>query len=246
MNIYGQGQAFYNDLIYPISPMYSTGLAELLDREVDGHDVIEFGVGTGRIAFPLLTRGYNVIGIDRSNAMLNELGHRDEDNLITKVKADFSIPLEALEPHQADAILLVCNAIFEAKELAAQRGVFANARRLLKTDGIFVVETVNPFPFLTVTGPRLRMQAISNDTLMFENTEVDPFSQRLTTTFLFFRAGEQPYSYKQSIRLMFPNEMDAIAASEGLTLRSRMAWWDGERANATSPHLISMYERADI
>lgn len=36
MNIYGQGQAFYNDLIYPISPMYSTGLAELLDREVDG------------------------------------------------------------------------------------------------------------------------------------------------------------------------------------------------------------------
>lgn len=40
MNFYGQRQAFYNDLIYPISPMYSTDLVELLDRENEGCDVI--------------------------------------------------------------------------------------------------------------------------------------------------------------------------------------------------------------
>ena len=44
----------------------------LLMRLVTGHDVLDVGIGTGRGSIPLAKAGYNVSGIDSSQAMLDE------------------------------------------------------------------------------------------------------------------------------------------------------------------------------
>lgn len=245
MNIYDNRNAFLNDIIYPISPAYEHDLSAFLHSEISGNNIVEFGVGTGRIAFPLADHGYNVVGVDRSVAMLAELNNRDENGVITQVNGDFSATLDM--PHnEYDAVLLVCNAIFEATELHTQRGVFRNARNLINSDGIFAVETINPLPLLKRTEARISTRALTSDMYLIEQTDVDPYSQWVTTLFIIFDSSTAPYSYRQSIRLMTPREMDAIAASEGLMLRSRMGWWNGSPASASSDRIISIYEREDF
>ena len=56
MNSYGEDQAYFNDILYPISAACEHGLDALLLRESNGDKIVELGVGAGRIALPLATR----------------------------------------------------------------------------------------------------------------------------------------------------------------------------------------------
>lgn len=246
MNSYGDDQAYLNDLLYPISAAYEQGLADLLMRESDGDRVVELGVGTGRVALPLATRGFNLIGVDLSESMLKELSRRDSFGAIKCIRADFTIPIEALPAHQTDAVLLMCNTIFEASDSPSQRNVFANARRLLTPEGVFVVETINPLLLLSRSESRVDLRTISADSYLLEKTEVDRLTQKATTLFLILTKDEDPLSYRQTMQLMTPKEMDSIAAGEGMSLRLRMSGWNGESVSDNSPQLISVYERDDF
>ena len=73
------GDAFadvYDDWYHDISDVDGTvDLLADLAAGFAGLPVLELGVGTGRLALPLASRGYEVIGLDASQAMLAKLEH---------------------------------------------------------------------------------------------------------------------------------------------------------------------------
>ena len=63
--------------------------------------VVDFGCGTGRTAIPLADRGYRVVAVDGSDAMLEVLALKCGGRPITPVKADLT-ELSGLEADSAD------------------------------------------------------------------------------------------------------------------------------------------------
>jgi SAM-dependent methyltransferase len=59
---------------------------ELADRR--GGPVLELGCGTGRVALHLARRGYEVIGLDREQELLDVLEQRAEGSRLTSLRAD--------------------------------------------------------------------------------------------------------------------------------------------------------------
>lgn len=66
--------ASYYDATRGLPPPVRDAVADVLSRELAGRrPVLEIGVGTGRIALPLVERGVDLVGIDLAAAMLERL-----------------------------------------------------------------------------------------------------------------------------------------------------------------------------
>ena len=63
--------AVYDETREPLTSEEVERLADLL-KERGVKSILEVGVGTGRIALPLLERGFEVYGVDLSNGMLQK------------------------------------------------------------------------------------------------------------------------------------------------------------------------------
>src|SRR4051794_38287061 len=66
---------------------------DLLAELAGDGPALEFGIGTGRIALPLSTRGISVDGIDLSRAMLRRLQAKPGADAVGVVAGDFSTAL---------------------------------------------------------------------------------------------------------------------------------------------------------
>ncbi len=87
-NSYGDGFAeVYDDWYADVTDVVAT-----VDRMVTvagaGGAVLELGVGTGRLAVPMVEAGLKVTGIDSSNAMLAQLAVRDPSSSVTLIAGD--------------------------------------------------------------------------------------------------------------------------------------------------------------
>ena len=107
----------------------------------EGGDVLEFAIGTGRIAIPLVERGVRVKGIELSNAMVRRLREKENgasieveigDMTSTHVSGDFSL------------VVLVFNTIDNLATQESQIDCFKNASGHLRTVGRFLIETQLP------------------------------------------------------------------------------------------------------
>lgn len=67
----------------------------IIRRQLRGKDIIDIGIGTGRAALPLIAKGYQVTGVDSSQAMLNEARRLAGDLPITLKLGDITrLPCE--------------------------------------------------------------------------------------------------------------------------------------------------------
>jgi SAM-dependent methyltransferase len=70
----------YYDRTRSMSAATTDAVAELLMAELEGRgSVLEIGIGTGRIALPLVARGASIHGIDLSHNMLDVLRRKSTD-----------------------------------------------------------------------------------------------------------------------------------------------------------------------
>lgn len=243
MNEYNKDNAALNDLLYPISNSYIEALTAFLSDELIGGEILELGVGTGRIALPLAEKGFSITGIDKSREMLDCLSRRDPRHSVNTVVADFECCLQDIIHGSFDCVLLLCNTVFAATNVNDQVKVFKNAQKLLNEEGIFVVETFNPFRYLGKETSQVSMREIAVETAVVEQFCVDSLSQMLHAVFLILRGDTAPMHFQQHLRLMTPREMDVVARLGGMELRHRMEWWDRRPAIATSSQIISVYEK---
>ncbi|MGW6598001.1 class I SAM-dependent DNA methyltransferase [Streptomyces sp. NPDC055036] len=80
----------YDSLIAPAAPTDSD--VELLREAVTGKDVLEVGVGTGRMAVPLAPISRSFTGLDNSPHMLDVLRTKDIRGEVDFVQGDFREP----------------------------------------------------------------------------------------------------------------------------------------------------------
>jgi SAM-dependent methyltransferase len=108
--------------------------------------VLEFAIGTGRIALPLVERGLRIDGIEQSAAMVDRLRAKPKGRDLDVTIGDMSTVTLA---GRYSLVYLIFNTIHNLLTQDEQVRCFENAARHLNDEGVFVVETGVPWD-----GPR--------------------------------------------------------------------------------------------
>jgi SAM-dependent methyltransferase len=197
---------------------------------------LELGVGTGRIALPLVERGVPVHGIELSNAMVAQMRAKPRGDEVGVTIGDFSTAtVDATFP----VAYLVANTIMNLTTQAAQVACFRNVAAHLEPGGCFVIEvgvpdlqrlppgeTVRPFHF-SETRWGLDEYDVAAQGLISHHLEVvDGSLQRLSIPF----------------RYVWPAELDLMAQLGGMTLRERWSGWNREPFTGDSRQHVSVWE----
>lgn len=210
-----------------------------LSELADGGAVLEFGIGTGRLALPLLERGIKVHGIEGSAEMAGKLRQKPGGDRIPVIIGDFS---------QADAgrrfalVVLAVNTIFALPHQQAQVDCFRNAARHLAPAGRFVIEAWVPDLGAFRHNRLVRPRVMQSDRISIETAELDPVEQIMRTTQAVFTDGSVRL-FPANHRYAWPAELDLMGQLAGLHREHRWADWTGSPFTADSEAHVTVYQR---
>ena len=211
-------------------------LAEL----AEGGPVLEFAIGTGRIAIPLAARGIEVWGIELSDDMLGVLATKPEAAAIHSVKGDMA---STRVPHEFSVVYLIFNTIVNLTTQDEQVACFENASRHLRPGGRFVVE---------VQVPPLRRLPAGTTGALFAATEnlvgiddfVDLTHRQLARSRHLLRQRDGSFcEASMPFRFVWPAELDLMARIARMALEHRWASWDGSPFTGDSESHVSVWRR---
>jgi SAM-dependent methyltransferase len=212
-------------------------VADLLAQLAGDGAALEFGIGTGRIAFPLAERGVGVAGIDSSEAMVARLRAKPGaeridvaigDFATTRVEGEFSL------------VYLVFNTIFNLVTQDAQVACFENAAAHLRKGGRFVIETGVPGLQSLPLGQTIIPFRADPDGVSFDVYDV--VTQRFTSQHYVIVDGRLE-AFPVELRYAWPAELDLMARIAGLRLEHRWAGWQREPFTSLSRSHVSVYEQ---
>lgn len=227
------------DLMYPDALGDIDDFCAFVRDRVKGDRVLEYAVGTGRLALPLSRAGLHVTGTDISDDMLAMLAAQNANGAVTAVNNDFIH--DRLEG-TFDAVLLMINTLFVARTLDEQIQVFQNAATNLTDDGFFLVETFNPSVYHAQVSSKLEMRNLDAGRVMFDQYSIEPISQLMFSQHTVLEGGT-PFSFTHLLHYMFPLEIDAVARNAGLHLAERVSHWSGVPYTGASLRCLSVYRK---
>ncbi len=202
--------------------------------------VLELGIGTGRLALPLVARGVEVHGIDASPAMVARLRAKPGGDAIPVVVGDFA-DVGSLVVDRYPVVVLAYNSLFELGSQDDQVRCFQGVAATLVEGGIFVVEAIAPD--LSNPGDAVTVVSAGEDAVRLQVTRHDPLGQVVTgQTVTFTDGGVELWPW--SIRYATVPEVDLMARVAGLRLRQRHGGWSGEAFTDASFRHVSVYERS--
>ncbi|HEX6307761.1 MAG TPA: methyltransferase domain-containing protein [Longimicrobiales bacterium] len=233
---YGDRIADWYDSMHPaVDPAAIELLAEL----ASGGPVLELGIGTGRIALPLASRGLRVQGVDASEAMVARLRAKPGGQDIPVTITDFrEFDLQRTFP----LIFVAFNTIFALPTQDDQVQCFRTVARHLGADGCFVVEAFVPDLTRFDRNQRVSMGNFDLDSAMLELSHHDPVRQRIDAQLLYL-SPQGIRLYPVQLRYAWPAELDLMARLAGLTLWQRWSSWNREPFGAASGFHVSVYRR---
>ena len=230
--------ADYDDLHAHMDP---TDAVEALAALTGGGRALELGIGTGRIALPLVARGIDVHGIDASKAMVAELRAKPGGDAIPVTMGDFA---DVGVDGEFDLIFVAFNTFFALLTQEEQSRCVRNVAARLGPGGVFVVEAFVPdMCRYDDSGQSLHEQRTDGEHAVFHVSQLDLAHQRISTRLVSID-GERTTQYPIEIRYVWPSELDLMAQLAGLRLRERWSDWQGGQFTAASQSHVSIYERA--
>ncbi|MEV7099570.1 methyltransferase domain-containing protein [Amycolatopsis sp. NPDC051045] len=198
-----------------------------------GGRVLEFAIGTGRVAVPLAERGVSVTGIELSEPMLARLRAKAA---IPVVAGDMAT---ATAPGRFSLVYLVYNTISNLLTQDEQVECFRNAARHLDPGGRFVIE---------LGVPELRRLPPGQDGLVFRADSgylgvdtYDTVRQHLVSHHFTFGSGRQARLSRCPQRYIWPAELDLMGRLAGFEPESRHADWTGGEFTKESRSHVSVY-----
>lgn len=210
-----------------------------LERLAAGGPVLEFGVGTGRIALPLARRGLSVTGMDSSPAMLAQLRAKPDAERVAALLGDCA---STRVPGEFALVLIAFSTIFLLAEQEAQVLCFQNAARHLRPGGVFVVEGFVHDRSMWRANQELVTTGVSEHGVSLRCGILDPVAQRIETQHV--ELGPSGVTMRRNqLRFIYPSEMDLMARLAGLQLIARWGGWDGAAFGASSGSQIAVYQR---
>ena len=204
--------------------------------------VLELGIGTGRLALPLLERGLEVHGVDASAEMVAQLRSKPGGDRIPVVIGDFA---DADAGRDFRLLVMAFNTIFALPDQEAQVACFANAARHLIPGGAFVVEAwipdIGAFRHNRLVRPRI----MGTDRISIETVQLDPVEQMMRTTQAVLTNGSVRL-YPANHRYAWPAELDLMARLAGLHRETRWADWSGAPFTGDSRGHVTVYRLGGV
>ncbi|HSV66919.1 MAG TPA: class I SAM-dependent methyltransferase [Mycobacteriales bacterium] len=210
---------------------------EVLCGLAGGGRALELGVGTGRIALPLVRRGVPVHGIDLSRAMVERLRAKPGGDAVEVTIGDFATTKVA---GTFSVAYLAVNTIMNLTTQAAQVACFRNVAAHLEPGGCFVIEVVVP---------DLRRLPPGQDVVPFQVCPTrwafdwyDVATQAMSSNYVEVVDGRGQYR-SIPFRYVWPAELDLMAQMAGMRLRERWDGWTRQPFTSDSRQHVSIWEK---
>ncbi|WP_119292412.1 class I SAM-dependent methyltransferase [Streptomyces sp. YIM 130001] len=208
-------------------------LAEL----AEGDRVLEFAVGTGRVAVPLVERGVAVTGIELSQPMVDELRTKADEAALPVVVGDMAT---VRAPGTYGLVYLVFNTVSNLLTQAEQVACFRNAARHLAPGGRFVIELWVPELRKLPPGQQGVVPETRDGYVLVDTYDV--LRQHVVSHhFSYGDDGPEAQIFRSPHRYIWPSELDLMAQLAGFGLESRHADWEGTEFTAESRGHVSVY-----
>src|SRR6266498_2305837 len=198
---------------------------------------LELGIGTGRIALPLVQRGVRVHGIDLSEAMVARLRAKPGAEQIGVTIGDFAT---TTVEDAFSVAYLVANTIMNLTTQDEQVACFRNAAAHLEPGGCFVIEVLVPGLRRLPPGETFQPFDVSATHLGFD--EYDVARQGLVSHHYWIADGKAEV-FSPPFRYVWPSELDLMARLAGMTLRERWSGWKREPFTSDSTKHVSVWEK---
>lgn len=203
-----------------------------------GGAVLEFAIGTGRVALPLAARGLSVSGVELSPAMVQRLRAKEGaeqvnvtigDMATTRVGGSFRL------------VYLVYNTIGNLMTQDEQVACFANAAAQLEDGGLFLVEVGVPDLRRLPPGEDARVFAHRPGYVGYDHY-VDLVSQQAVSHH-FTAEGNGVRESRTPFRYVWPSELDLMATLAGMSLCHRWGGWDRSPFTSESTSHVSVWAK---
>jgi SAM-dependent methyltransferase len=234
---YGRAAARDYDALHP--GLDTAAAVRTLAELAAGQPVVEFGIGTGRLALPLAGHGLDVHGIEGSPEMAAELRRKPGGDKIPVTIGNFA---EVLAGTGFGLAVLAINTIYALPSQDAQVDCFRNAARHLRAGGRFVVEAWIPDPGAFRNGRAMRPVQIGEEHVELEIAQIHPATQTMLTTKLHL-SGQGTALIPANHRYAWPSELDLMARLGGLRLAYRWQDWAQAPFGDDSTAHVSVWEK---
>jgi len=232
-------------------------VAAFVDARAGAGPVLELGVGTGRLAVPLVARGRAVVGLDASAAMLARCRDRGlEPSGLRLVRADMAaLPFRG---RPVGAVLIGFNTLFNLAHAEAQRSLFAQVATILGPGGVLVVEAnqtdaLAAGPDRWIGRSTLAAGAAgtagaadgpgpASGTVTVVATELDRDAQVIVGQHVELGPGGVRFR-PWRLRWATTGQIDEFARAAGLVLAERHGGWNGEAWDPEGDTHVSVYHR---
>ena len=199
--------------------------------------VLEFGIGTGRVAIPLVERGLGVSGIDVSAPMIGQLRKKPAASNIEAVVGSCAT---TILPGAFGLVYCVWNTFVNLLSQGEQVACFENAARHLSPGGHFVIEAGSPSIQGLLPGERYKAFTVSATRLGFD--EIDTMTQR-GISHHYWVVDDRLESWSAPWRYVWPSELDLMGRIAGLQLVERWSGWKREPFVAPTDSLVSVWRK---
>jgi SAM-dependent methyltransferase len=212
--------------------------ASFLSALAQGRPVLEFAIGTGRIAIPLAEKGVQVDGVELSPQMVERLGAKMGSHPIQVTIGDMSTTTTG---KRYGLVYLVFNTIFNLLTADDQIRCFQNAAHHIAPDGHFVVETALPHAWISPDqADYVHAEHVGADRVGLDVARYDPATQLLEESHISLTT--QGITMNPIVcRLITPGEMDLMARIAGMRLIDRYANWQKTPFDIYSKAHVSVY-----
>jgi len=200
---------------------------------------LELGIGTGRIALPLMAKHVEVHGLDASQSMVARM--RDKPNG-DRVPVNFGNFADVAADGQFALVYVVFNTFFALTTQEEQVRCFRNVAAHLTPEGRFLIEAFVPDMTRFDRGQTVWATKVTTENVDLDVSQHDPVTQRVVSQKVFLKDGSVRL-YPIEIRYAWPSELDLMAQLAGLRLRQRWSNWKRESFTSESTKHISVYER---
>jgi SAM-dependent methyltransferase len=239
-NTYGDGLASVYDQIYPHTSDVDSAVTFIQAAAPQGR-VLELGVGTGRLAFPLADAGLTVHGVDASEGILAKLTERDAEGRIETSVCDFT---EELPEGEFDVVLIGLNTLFMVPDRDKQIDALRLMRSRLGEKGIAIAETYDPWYYHRQTEARVDVHHIGPTEIMIDTSYVSRKDQQVIIVHTVLDGGA-PRKVLEMSRYAWPSELELMARAAGLTVREQWGGWNREPVMPDSKRYVWVFEAAD-
>lgn len=208
-----------------------------------GREVLELGVGTGRIALPLVLAGASVTGLDASRAMLARCRAKPGSEKLRLVCADMAdTPVNG----PFGVVFVSFNTFFNLTAERAQQACVERVAALLHPGGSFLVEAFVPSPDPPTSEYHESARSDDAGGTVLSVTVRHPTAQIARGVHVHTTSTGDTISLPWAIRYLHIAQLDTLCGSAGLNLVERWSDWSRQPFGSADSRHVSHYQLADL